>query len=53
MAEPGVSVQEIVSRVLAERREQVQAEDARAADAGLWPNRRPHEAPEPDSSRAY
>ncbi|KZM68410.1 hypothetical protein AWN90_11045 [Nocardia terpenica] len=43
---PGVSVQEIVSRVQAERREQVQAEDARAADAGLWPNGWPHEAPD-------
>ncbi|ATL66065.1 hypothetical protein [Nocardia terpenica] len=44
--ESAVSVQEIVSRVLAERREQVQAEDARAADAGLWPNGWPHEAPD-------
>ncbi|MBF6333460.1 hypothetical protein [Nocardia transvalensis] len=43
----GTSVQEILARVRAERRrERVQAEDARAADAGLWPTGWPHEAPD-------
>ncbi|MFI9505624.1 hypothetical protein [Nocardia sp. NPDC052566] len=46
-AEPGVRVQDIVDRVQAERRrERIQAEDARAADDGLWPHGWPHEAPD-------
>ncbi|BCK58425.1 hypothetical protein NWFMUON74_61970 [Nocardia wallacei] len=37
---------EIIARVDAERaRQQVQAEDARIADSGGWPNINPHAAP--------
>ncbi|MBP2188492.1 hypothetical protein [Nocardia goodfellowii] len=43
----GTSVQEIAERIAKERRRiQIQAEDARAADDGVWPRGCTHAAPD-------